>query len=267
MNLKDLMNEYIKEGVKYENIGLLFSCGMDSLSILFSLLENDIRPTLYTFRIDNYFSEDFKRSRDLANKLELKFVEVVVPTNPQIIEQDVRFIIRNFKVKKKTQIQCIHPFLYVDKSMEDVFISGLCADDLYGTSRKMAMLGSNNDTFLSARKEKHNNEESSSYKFIKNVFSQEGLRLLCPYKESKAICSYMLSKTYNELNKPKQKMVMYEAYKYYLDMYGLYRRNSGLQCDSMLREAHDQLLNTHLNKTNNRGVVAIYNKLYMEEIK
>lgn len=267
MNLKGLMNKYISENINVDKVGLLFSCGMDSLSILFSMLENDIKPTLYTFRTDTYFSEDFKRSKDLADKLDLKFVEIIVPTDCKTIERDVRYIVRKFKVKKKTQIQCIHPFLYIDKSDEDVFVSGLCADDLYGTSRKMAILGKDDEEFSKARKVIHDNEEASSYKFIKGMFEEEGTLLLCPYKEDCDISSYILSKAYDELNKPKQKMIMYTAYKDYLDRYDLYRRNSGLQCNSMLREAHDKLLNTSLNTANSKSIVAIYNQIYKEEIK
>lgn len=265
-DLKYLMNKYVHDNIKYGKVGLLFSCGMDSLSILFSMLENGIRPTIYTFRTDNYISEDFKRSKKLADELKLEFEEILVPTSPVAIENDVRYIIRRFKVKKKTQIQCIHPFIYVDKSREDVYVSGLCADDLYGTSRKMSVLGGQDEKFLSIRIAAHNNKESSSYKFIKQIFNDCGKDFLCPYKESESISSYLLAKTYSQLNKPKQKNVMYEAYKQYLDTYNLYRRNSGLQCNSKLREAHDELLGTQLNEAGNKSVVAIYNKLYKEEL-
>ena len=179
---------------------------------------------------------------------------------------DVFNIIKTYKVKKKTQVQCIHPFVYIVESVkEPVVLTGLCADDIYGSARKMQEIGRKDDAlFYQKRLEKHLDETSSSYKFIKELFISHNKTFVAPYKDSMELSDYILNKNLKELHSPKQKNVMYIAYKEELDRYSLYRRNSNLQINSHLREFHDTLLLTELNINNYKSVTGIYNTIYRD---
>ena len=252
--------------IKYKNkeIALLFSGGMDSLSLLLSCLDVGIEPHLYSFKLQNIESSDVKSSRKIKDIFNLKYTEIEIPQNTLQLKEDIFNIIQVFKVKKKTQIQCIQPFLHIiPKIKENIILSGLCADDIYGTSRKMQELGRKDDVeFYVKRLEKHNDLESSSYKFIKELCDNYNKAFIAPYKQNEYLISHILNKTFKELHSPKQKNIMYESYKYEIDKYKLYRRNSNLQVNSGIRDWHDTLINTELNEKNYKSVVGIYNTIY-----
>lgn len=261
---KIINNELIK--YQTEEVALLFSGGMDSLSLLLSCLDVGIKPHLYTFKLESYESEDYKTSVEISKIFNLELTTVNLDEDISLLLNDIKFIIKSFKVKKKTQIQCIHPFIHmVSKIKENIVLSGLCADELYGTPRKMQELGRCDEVkFNDKRKLINENNESSSYIFIKELFNMNNKDLIVPYKECNELVSYMLSIPFKELHTPKQKNIMYISYKEELDKYKLYRRNSSLQCNSKIRELHDNLLQTDLNVNKNKSVVAIYNRLYKE---
>lgn len=245
-----------------KEVALLFSGGLDSLSLLLSCMDVGIKPHLYSFKLEGVESDDIKASRKIANIYGLAYTEVVIPKCNLL--KDVKYIIGKYGVKKKTQVQCIHPFIYVVKEVkEDIVLSGLCADDVYGTSRKMQEVGRKDDeAFYKVRLEKHNDIEASSYKYIKDVFEEVGKSFVAPYKDNAILVNYLLSKGFDELHKPKLKGLTYGCYKAEIDAYKLYRRNSGLQVNSGIREWHDELLNMPINSKGYKSVVGIYNTIY-----
>ena len=264
--MRKIINKQL-ENYKSKDVGLLFSGGMDSLSLLLSCLDIGIRPNLYTFRLKSYYSEDYLKSVHISRIFNLNLnVTIIDDEDIERLIKDIKYIIKEFKVKKKTQIQCIHPFLHmVNNVSNENILSGLCADDLYGSSRKMQELGRlNQNEFDNKRRDLFLNPESSSFKYIKYIFESNNIKFIAPYKDNINLFNYFINKSFKELHSPKQKMVMYESYKYELEKYDLYRRNSNLQCNSKLREFHDKLLNTKENTNHNKSVVAIYNRYYKE---
>jgi asparagine synthetase B (glutamine-hydrolysing) len=246
-------------------VAILFSGGMDSLSLLISCIDLGIKPKLYTFYLDNHISEDIRKSREIAKIFNLKLTEIKIETSKTTLIKDVKYIIKNFKTSRKTAIQCIQPFLYIAPKIEEKYVlSGLCADDLYGTSRSVAKLQNDIEKFNELRLKRITDEKSSSYLYIKNIINEKDKIFIAPYKECKEIYSYMLGLNYKDMNSPKQKQIMYNDYKEILEKYELYRRNSNLQCDSKIREWHDELLKTEENINNNKSVVAIYNRFFKE---
>lgn len=263
--LRKLINNCL-EGmiVNRESVAVLCSGGMDSLSVILSCLDLNIKPTLYTFYLKSFPSPDLFSSRKIAETFGLSLVEVVIEdADVNQLIKDVAHIIERFNVKKKTAIQCIYPFLYVaPKVKEDVVITGLCADDLYGTPRSMAKHQSSWDVFQGIRQSKVDDPKSSAYQYIKELFEVEGKQFVAPYKESKAITEYMQGLTFKEMHSPKQKMPAYLPYQDEIEKHELYRRNSNLQCGSMVREWHDKLMKTKLNPNNAKTIVTVYNAMH-----
>lgn len=261
--MRKIINNQLEE-LNNKEVALLFSGGMDSLSLLISCLDVGIKPHLYTFKLNYVESEDVLCARKIKDIFNLNYTEIKIDDSIEQLVDDVYHIIKKFKVKKKTQIQCIQPFLHILPNIkESVVLSGLCADDIYGTSRKMQELGrKDEDEFFKKRLEKHNNIESSSYKFIKEICEDYNKQFIAPYKDNEILVRYILNCGFKKLHSPKQKNIMYEAYKEEIDSYKLYRRNSNLQVNSGIRGWHDTLLNTGLNSKNYKSVVGIYNTIY-----
>lgn len=263
--MRKIINKQLEQ-YKNNNVALLFSGGMDSLSLLLSCLDVGIKPKLYTFRLEGYMSDDSIRSKHIAEIFNLDITEIIIEENLENLLHDISYIIEKFDVKKKTQIQCIQPFIHiVNHVKEDVVVSGICADDIYGTSKKMQIAGRKDPyIFNEKRRLAHENIQSSSYSFIKQIFEEYNKIFVAPYKDNNCLCEYILGKTFNQLHSPKQKNIMYESYKVELDKYKLYRRNSNLQVNSKIREYHNLLLLTDLNTRNYKSVVGIYNSMYKQ---
>lgn len=263
--IRNFIDEELENVIANKNdVALLFSGGSDSLSVLLSCLNVGIKPILYSFYLKNYESDDIKMCRKIASIYNLTLNEIVI--NDEDISQlikDVEYIIKTFKVYKKTQVQCIYPFIYVvPKIKEKYVLSGLCADDLYGTPRSMAKYSNDIDKFNSIRENIVNNINASSYFQIKTLVESHNKTFIAPYKDNDKLINYLKGLSYKEMNSPKQKNIMYIDYKEEIDKHSLYRRNQNLQCGSHIREWHDKLLDTDLNIKNYKVVFPIYKNIY-----
>ena len=267
--LRQYINNYLELNIKDKNdVAILFSGGMDSLSILFSCLDLEIKPHLYSFYLKNYESEDIKMSRKVSEIYNLKLTEIIIDDEDvNKLIKDVKYIIKHFNVYLKTQVQCIYPFIYVIPKIEEICIlTGLCADDMYGTCLSLAKLSKDIEIFNLNRLKRINNIHASSYFEINQLCTENNKILIAPYKQDKNIINLFMNLNYKQMNSPKQKNIMYKDYKNELDKNKLYRRNNNLQCGSKIRELHDKLLNTDLNTKNYKVVNPIYKNLYKQLI-
>lgn len=264
MDLKELItNEIKKELNGSKDVALLFSGGTDSLTCLYSLLSIGIRPKLYTFRLEDVEHKDVIVSRKVANYYNLNLNEVVIKKNVDQLIEDVIFLTTNMDLKLKTNVQCSYPFLHVLKEVKEKYvISGLCADDLYGTSKSMSIKCSNDkELFDTIRVKTFNNEFASAYNPIKYIVENlYGKKFIAPYK-TKAVFDYFMKYSWKELNKPKQKQVAINAFNEEFKELKVYRRNVNLQVGSKIREWHNILLNTDLNVNKRKRVDEIYKDL------
>jgi asparagine synthetase B (glutamine-hydrolysing) len=264
--LRGLINKSLEESMKdKDSVAILFSGGLDSLSILLSCLDIGVTPTLYTFYLDSYESEDIQSSRRVANIFGLKLVEVRIDSSDiQTLITDVHTIIKRFGVYKKTAVQCIHPILYTAPIIQEHYVlTGLGAGDAYGTGRDMIRYKGCRDTFDAVREERLLDMCSGSYIYIKELIESYGKIMITPYKQDNDIMQYLLSLTYVEMHSPKQKYQTYKGYQEIMDKYKLYRREGSFQCVSRIREWHELLLGTYLNTKSYKVVAPIYKNIYM----
>lgn len=170
---------------------------------------------------------------------------------------------KNLPVDRKTNVQCTFPFLYLfPKIKESVIVTGLCADDLYGSSKGMTIKGSKDkEVFDRLRNRSRENLNSSAYLPIKTLAEEvHGKKLIVPYRDED-IFNYFMNKSWVELNRPKQKQVAIDSYRKYFDSHDIYRKNSSLQVESGIREYHNELINSSLNTNNRKRVDEIYKDL------
>jgi Asparagine synthase (glutamine-hydrolyzing) len=260
-----LIENHLKKVIEdFDDVAILFSGGMDSLSIMLSCLRLGIKPTLYTFYLKSYVSDDIKFSRKVSKIYNLKLIEIAIDDSSiNVLISDVENIIKEFNVFKKTQVQCIYPFKYIAPEIKEKYVlTGLCADDLYGSAKSMAMKKDDIKTFNELRDRKMSDEHASSYIEIKKLIEGYDKIFIAPYKDSAEIVTYFRILSYRQMNSPKKKMPTYLSYKDEIDKHGLYRINSNLQCCSKVRELHAKLLSTYLNNRNLKETTGIYNDMY-----
>ncbi|AKO92032.1 hypothetical protein BEH_07915 [Priestia filamentosa] len=267
LDLRGHINSVINNQIHDKsNVALLFSGGTDSLTCLFSLLESGIRPTLYSFHLEGVIHKDIEISKQVAEFYNLKHKIIVIKKDVEQLQKDVRYLISQFEIFRKTNVQCTYPFLHVLPKVQESFVmTGLCADDLYGTAKSVAIKGAKSkETFDTIRNKTLSNLNSSAYRSIKqlveDVFQK---KFIVPYREESVI-SYFMNFSWEELNRPKQKQIAVKAYADYFDKQKIYRRNTNLQVGSKIREWHDELLKTELNVNNRKRVDEIYKDIRRE---
>lgn len=255
------MLEAVKHESDSEDVAVLLSGGVDSTCVLLACLDAGFNVNAYTFYLKGNESQDVRASRRICRDLGIGLKEIVVPYSISSLVSDTRRIIREYGTTRKTAVQCIHPFLYVAPEVEehDVF-SGLYADDLWGTSRRGNQEGhSGDERFRSYRREQLSQQDYSCV-YIKKCFENHGKSLRTPFA-SEGVSEYLLSLSWDEMNRPRPKALAVRSYNEHYSKHGWYRRNSNLQVNSGIREYHDLLLRTELNTRGLKSVTGIYNDI------
>lgn len=269
-DLRSLINNHFNEKIKDKSsVAVLFSGGTDSLTCLFSLMDLGIKPTLYSFHLENIIHKDIEISKQVADFYNLHHEIIEIDKDIDQLKADVKYLVETFNITRKTNVQCTYPFLHVlPRVKEKYVISGLCADDLYGTAKGVAIKGGKNkQLFDQIRRKTLDNLNSSAYKPIRELVENIHNKIfIAPYRE-KEIIDFMFRFSWSELNKPRQKQIAYDAYQNFFDKQNIYRRNTSLQVGSKIREWHSELVESDLNKNRRHRVDEIYKDLGRELLK
>jgi asparagine synthetase B (glutamine-hydrolysing) len=279
MNL-NLVAEKAKDLLLRETAGsspcaVLLSNGVDSNSIVASLVRNNRRPLAVSFRLKDWQSTDWLGAKRVAEKLNLEFLDIQLPTDVETIFTDVKYVIKNLHVKKKANIECAIPLKYaLDKILElgitNVY-SGLGADGQYAESRKAHIAvrrdkAENNAEWLEAFRAKYYSQENPACTQTMSLyFKSKGGKLVMPYLNPEFHEVYR-GVTHNEMHKPIVKMPIRIAFPEMAD-WKPGNRNTNLQLgDSKIAKNYEQLLNSSYNLHNYKAVIGIYNSISRGEL-
>jgi len=242
--LRDVIAEQL--GSDSKPVALLFSGGTDSLVILWTLLDLEVRVVCYTFKLEQNESEDFKAAQLACKTWNTPLIEVTIPYQSTTnLLTELRQLIGWMQTDRKTAIECTWPFTYiVPRIKEEQVWCGLNADDLWGSSREMAIRYSKKpEEFQAKRLALLVDPYTAAWYYIERLFTESSPRkvLLSPYRHPRVI-EYLLSFNWRELNRPKQKMPAYTAFEKEFSQAPIWRKNDNLQCGSGIREYLARLL-------------------------
>jgi len=253
---------FIEALLPHKTQPLLFSGGMDSLTILAGLRELGEAPHLYTYFIKGKPSKDLLSSQKNAQRLGLKLT--VVEVQPENLLSDVKELISFLPQVSKAAIQCGHPMKYLTQQIrDDGFLGALCGTvGIVEDNKKINLILS-----------KTGEEGAREYRrklFLKAglggtagmrlVAKHYGIDLVEPFRNQNLI-DYQLSLDMADLNFPRQKGIALRAFPSFFSEAN-WRRNSPHQINSGIRELHDTLLtDPTLNTRQNKAVIAVYNNL------
>jgi len=274
--LAEPVRDYLLRATKTENpCGVLLSNGVDSNSVLASLLRNRSRPTIISFRIENYTSTDWTAARRIADKLELPFIDIELTTDIELIATDVRFCIDELGLRKKADIECFVPVRKAIDAASNAGIvdlyTGSAADGHYGLSLKaykLAHTGNNlddskwldefRDAYF-ARVNPAQTKTGREYGATKNV------NVYAPYVSQELVEIYR-GASWRWLNSPKQKMPVRDAFPELKD-WRVGSRHINLQLgDSKIAENFTKLIDSRFNQRNYKSPVGIYNSMARGEV-
>ena len=260
-HFRPLLRREIKEKVSSDPIALLFSGGTDSLTVLWTLLDLGVDVTCYTFRLEQVESKDCIISKQVCDHWGVPYKETIIPYKEEsLLLEEIKDFVRWMRTDRKTHIECTWPFTYLTSVIKEEQVwCALNADDLWGSSKKMSIkYYKDSEGFKEERERLLLDPRTSAWVYIDQLFKEQSKTLLSPYRFP-VIQEYLLGLTWKELNKPKQKMIAYEAFKEEYTQMPIYRVNDNLQCGSGIREYLARL-------APDGNIRGLYRRLY-EEVK
>lgn len=268
------------EGIsKKEKIGVALSSGIDSNAILYGLHKMGYNVVGYTYHRENILSYDYKVAKQTCDNLGIPHVEVVVPDKLNF--SLVKHLIKDHDFKLKTAVEVLYIMDHVWKQMsEDGIKNAFCgcdADDYFCISKK-AQIHFKNTLELNQEFRKLCFDEiefDSKTGFATKVIWDRQLRywpitaaehkvnLKQPYNNLEMF-NFFWDKTWDELNKPKQKHPLWALYPDYVAKSGKLTTHLDLQCsDTDIRQIFEVLLkDKKLNIKRRERMIDLYRDLW-----
>ncbi len=246
--IDNILCEIIETEVQSEEVALLASGGIDSLSLGFAAHRLGKKVSAYTFHLEDDYSYDAKKAEEAADKMGWEINTTVVPkTN---LEQDFFNLLHKYKCKRKTSFECTFPFVYLYPKVKQKYImSGIGADGFHGMSKKCILnFKEPKELFDEFRIEGFKKENYAGVDQQRMLCEEYNKVLVHPYYQHKEVEDYFMQYDWYELNKPEQKQHIRKSFKKELDKVGRIRLHSNLQLESNIDHLFEELIDN--NKVN-----------------
>jgi len=206
-----ILTEIVNEESSENEVGVLLSGGIDSISVAFAAHRLGKKLHCYTMYVDGKPSKDSENAFNTAKEFDWNIELIDVPVNN--LAEDFKRLVKQYNCIKKTQLECTFPFLYVYPHIKQKeLLTGWAADGWYGVSKKACM-------HYKEPKEKFD-EFRMSYFGAPNpvgirqqiqLADEHRIKLIAPYFD-KRVETYMMQFDWYEMNKPYQKVKVVEAF-------------------------------------------------------
>jgi|SRR5215471_5306263 len=246
VEFRSILERVVARGLGDESeVALFLSGGVDSLSLGFAATALKRKVHAYTFRLGARANADSIAAERCAREMGWRFTLVEVPVRN--LKLDFVQLGRRYACAKKTQFECTWPFIYLAREVtEKKVLSGIAADGHYGLSKR-AMINFRYPkwVFDRFREVYFASESPAGQKQQVAVLEERGLAQIAPYLD-REIIAFFRRFSWDELNKPQQKIIVLRAYPDEYRRCGA-RKHANLQLVSGINSAFESLLKTELN--------------------
>lgn len=252
--------------IEDKDVGLLLSGGSGSAAVLFGLLELGKNVTAYTFHMEDVESTDLIKARNLAGRFGVKFVPVPLPSDLGTVKKDCLYLINEVGCRLKTDVECAFPIRHtLPLVKEKVLTSGLGDDNFFGLSKKALFNYKHSVPLLDEYRKEAYVKYDVQLNFFKAMGEAEGVAVHSPY-QSKDMLKVFLGKSWEELNKPKIKQIILDAFPEEFEDLRTYHANYQ-KGDSGISDNFLQLLDSDWNLRNYKRTDGIFNSIARGEIR
>ena len=251
-----ILMDIIKEQSKEDDVAVLLSGGIDSISVALAAHRLGKKLHCYTMFVDGVENADSKNALAVAKTFGWPITLIDVPVDN--LDKIFITLIEKYKCKKKTQLECTFPFLYVYPSIkEKELLSGWAADGWYGVSKKACLhYKKPKSRFDEFRKEYFAAENPVGIRQQEMLAKEYGIKFIAPYIGDKRVEDYMMQFDWFEMNLPKQKIKVIEAFPEFKQI--KVRKHENLQLASKVPFHFEKLLDDkNINLYNRKRVMDI----------
>lgn len=268
ISIRKTINKILENELTSETVYVLLSAGVDSQSVLFSCLELGKKVIAVSFTRDDHESRDYLCAKNIAEKLELEFISVPLPTDVKTISEKILVLAKDYGCKLKTDFECMYPMLiaydaikkHANGSKDINITSGLGADTYYLLSKRAILhFRDKPDVYRDLLYFDPNYSQRCKHE---KLCSNEGFNHVMPYFRDD-VYNLFKGKSKKEVNFPLEKNDVREQYKNDLIDKLYFEHTSFHKGDSGISDMFKLLLETEWNIDKKwKSVVGIYNAVH-----
>jgi len=249
--IDQILVNIIENEVPTDDVGILLSGGVDSLSLGFAAHRLGKKITAYTFHLEDDKSYDACKAEEVSKEFGWECKTVVVPTSN--LKDDFLRLVKDYDCRKKTHFECTFPFLYVFPEITNKYLlSGIGADGYYGVSKKAILhFKEPKEKFDQFRRNYFIPHNVTGFLQIKQLSNEKNITLVHPYIYHDDVRDFFFKYDWFELNQPKQKQIVRDAFKEEFSRITNVKDHINLQLGSNIDHLFETLLDDKM--LNNRG--------------
>lgn len=242
IEIDKILKGVVEKEVPDKEVAVLLSGGVDSLSLAFSAHRLGKKIHAYTFHLEDQPTYDSDKAKETADTFGWDIDTVIVPTDN--LHDDFFTLLNKYKCKKKTQFECTFPFIYVFPKIKEKFVlCGIGADSWYGLSKKAMIHFSQTKTKFDQFRHEYFAQENPGGINQLFMLCKEYKKTIChPYLWDKSIEKFFMKYNHQELNKPKQKHHVRNAYQKEFSQIGKVKLHLNLQLEAKVDDLFELLL-------------------------
>lgn len=246
-----ILTDIISQEVPTDDVGILLSGGVDSLSLGFAADRAGKKVDAYTFHLEGDKSYDALKAEEVSAKFGWSCKTIVVPKDNLV--QDFLRLVKDYDCRKKTHFECTFPFLYVFPEITNKYLlSGIGADGYYGVSKKAVLhFKEPKEKFDQFRRNYFMPHNVTGFRQIEQLCNERDIKLVHPYIYHDDVSNFFFKYDWYELNKPKQKQIVRDAFEDEFGRIKAVKDHINLQLGSNIDHLFETLLDDKM--LNNRG--------------
>jgi asparagine synthetase B (glutamine-hydrolysing) len=246
-----ILSDIISKEVPMDEVGILLSGGVDSLSLGFVAHRLGKKINAYTFHLEGDKSYDACKAEEVSKEFGWNCTTVVVPKN-NLVEDFIR-LVKDYDCRKKTHFECTFPFLYVFPQIKEKYIlSGIGADGYYGVSKKAILhFKEPKEKFDEFRRSYFMPHNVTGFRQIEQLANDREMTLVHPYIYHDEVKDFFFKYDWYDLNSPKQKQIVRDAFGKEFSRLKPVKDHINLQLGSNIDHLFETLLDNKM--LNNRG--------------
>ena len=263
-NIRTIFQKIFERIPVVENMAIAASAGISSNALVFSsMAAGHKNPNIISFTFDDFESTDFIYAKRMAKYYNLPFKPVYLPSDQNSIINTVTTLINKYKLKKKARIECSFSFYYLAQTCKSLsittLVTGLCDDGHFGLSKKaMIHYKHTQEKFDQFRHDYFSDPDAAGRKSINKICQDQDINLINPYCDPN-VFKLFIGKSWDELNKPKQKYAIRKCYPE-LDKFKLPNHTNLQLGDSKIAQRVGNAVISKY-KPNAKSPVGIYNRI------
>ena len=256
--IDNILCNIIDKEVQSEEVAILLSGGLDSISLALASHRIGKKVHAYTFHLQDDYSYDAKKAVEVSDKMGWEINTTVVPRDN--LEQDFFTLLNKYKCKKKVNFEVTFPMKYIYPKIKQKYVMiGTGADNFHGMSKKCILnFKEPKEVFDKFRIESFKKENYASINQQRMLCEEYDKILIHPYYQHKEITDYFMQFDWYELNKPEQKYHVRKSFQKEVDKVGKIRLHSNLQLESNIDHLFEELIdNDKVNFRNRKRIMDI----------